>query len=489
MDVVVTRNETVEASFKALNDLIKPVIKRKDGRLRTCGSRDSVGFHASTGRLDSAMLSKPTRWIVRIEGDLDQADELTVHAERCIGSFNLNGGADILGVRILLLHRKNPEDAWGSVPSYEHRLLILSRPPFPVGSSSNTVHCISAVVPDQVDPDDDISNAAQAGEPAPLKGDLWLQRRYAPAQRVTVESTLLLSPRVGSIKGLSQAHQQRLEKALFKTLSHWSLFVWRGESGSKAAVSFVRAFDELEAPSLADTLSESDMLEPEQSQELPPDVLRRARKALQDGFQRFVIVSPDPSLCYALGDVLTSQMETPPERVSLLYDSNDTLASIGQSDAWILQAARQQEALTVLDRACVDQAVVWLSIPRTFDGLSLLKKAYTQNGMEVPDDSVLSSHVLLRTANIVEKEAAGALSPRVIEAFFQVCLHHASGDDWQSLRDDTLRQVWIDAMVMLFPSMLAGLPHETRNSLLTRLCEKLAVPVQEERLLKTLLAA
>lgn len=485
METVITRNDTVEASFKALNELIKPIIRRKNGRLRTCGSRDSVGFHASTGRLDSRMLSKPTRWIVRVEGDLDQPDDLDVHAERCMGSFNLNAGANILGVRVLLLHRKNPEDAWRSVPHYEHRLLILSCPPFPVGSSSNTVHCVSVGAPDPKSAHDE----ADAGEAAPLKGELWLQRRQGPAQRVGVESSLLLSPQVGTIQGLSPSHQERLESVLVSTLSQWSPHVWRGEENSKSAEHFVRAFDVLKAPSLAETLIEGDITRPEQAQDIPLDVLRRARKALQDGFQRFVIVSPDPALSYALGDVLVSQMATPPDRVSLFYDSNGTPASIGESNAWILHAARQQEALTVLDRARVEQAVVWLSIPWVFDGLSLLKKAYAQNGLEAPDDAVLSRHVLLRTANLVEKEAAGALSPRAIGTFFQVCLHHASGDDWQSLADDTLRQVWIDAMVMFFPSMLAGLPHDTRDTLLTRLCEKLTIPVQQERLLKTLLAA
>ncbi len=500
MDVVESRNETVEASFKAFNEMIKPVIKRKNARLRTCGSRDDVTYHPATGRLPNAMLSKPTRWIVRIEGDLDKPDDLNTHAERCIGSFNLNGGADLIGVRVLLLHRRTPDDPWVAVPKYEHRLLILSRPPFPTGSSSNTVHCMSAAHPlktGEKSPDCEDEEPARIGEPAPLSDDLWLQRRNGPAQQVCVEASLLLSPPTGSIEGLSQAHQCCLEEELLKALTQWSPSVWRGEKSSKAAMSFARAFDALEAPALAETIAEGNIAAPEtqREKEIPPDTLRRARKALRDGFQRFVIVSLEPSLSYALGDMLASHLEVHPVQVSrlhamgddLAYSEHNDIASLVPSACWILHTARQQEALRVLDRARVDQTVIWLTIPNAFDELSLLKKAYTQNGIEVPDESALRLHALLRTAKIMKAETAGAMTSRILGEFYQVCLHHAPHTDWQSLTDDTVRQVWVDALVMLFPSMLAGLPLETRLTLLTQLCEQLEIPASEERLLKTLL--
>lgn len=499
MKSVSTLNEAVSASFQTVKQIIDPIMVRKNGRLRTCGQTNKVAYDSAAGRFDARQMGKPPRWIIRVEGNLDKIDGLSVSAERCIGSFNFNQGADIVAVRLMMLHREQKSDEWTAFEEYEHRLLILGRPQFPEGSSSATVYCESThseEAQDEADKDAPEKDKLRKGETPPLAASLSIQRRGAPARNVEVEASLLLSPQQGDPNpSLSPAQQSNLETAITGLFDHWSLSVWSGGRDAAPVMAFSKAFDDLEPETLAKTLANVDSRLAKGVKSITaaitPDVYRRINRAIEDGFQHFVLVSRDADQSRAVGDLIIEKLPITMARLSLLRSTvsishADTL-QVMQQEGWILHVRCHQDALTVLEMVRIDYPLAWLTLPLTVDVDAALCESLRFAGIEPPSEPrQLREHVLSQTVKILMAEEGVIASPRLINQFFQMCLHHAPSASWTVPLDDQTRQLWTDALVVILPPMVSPLSVATKRSLLAQLGERIKLSKQEEHDLMTL---
>ncbi len=497
--VITTHNAAVSASFQATKSLIAPIMKRKNGLLRTCGQKEEAVFDATAGRFNRNLLSKPPRWVIRVEGDLTLPDDLSVEAERCVGSFNFNKGADIVAVRLFILHREQKGDKWQAFEGYEHRLLLLANPLFPEGSSSATVYCNSYQSITDSTPEENLEASeedtpSRPGERPPLDSTLSVQRRGAPARQVEIAAALLLSPPKGAVNALPANQQMALESAVVALFDHWSLSMWAGEQDKAPVIAFAKALDDLEPTPLATTLAEADSQlaagNKSENVTLASDVCRRTQRAIVDGFQHFIIVSRDAEQSHALGDFIIESLPISMARLSLLRSAaslahGDTLQIMQQHEGWVLHVRQHQDALSVLDMARIHHPMVWLTLPLTFDVDTALSQSLRFTGIEPPSNPrELRQHALAQTIKILMIQEGITVSPRLVNQFFQTCLYHAPSASWDVPLDDNTRQIWMDALCLLLPPMISVLSTENKATLLAKLCEKMEISAKEERHLK-----
>lgn len=451
MTIIYTENTHVESAYKAFRDTIKPVEARKSAIIRSCGSTPDVDVDLTTGAFSPRMSAKPPRWIVRVEGALDQPDALTVHAELVLGQYNMTKGVDIAVARVLFLHRDRAGEAWHHFDQYECRLAVMASPSLPEGSSSVALR---------------VPLAETRGDPLPAM--LSVAQRRGPTQTVAIHHAMLLCPPPGeSPASIEPDHQAALEGALLRILEQWPMTVGVGERDETAHLAFARVFDELEVPTVNEQVSEGYAPAPGH---IDDAAYRRFRLAQEAGFTRFIVVSPDADTAHAMAADIRTLMTTHTRPVNdmpcLLVCEDNALPAervalqerVEAEPAWVMIARSHAQASASLGHAQRTLGACTITAVRKVAARDLLQQAYRNASMTPPGDSEdISQHLLFLTWQALEATLPEYAEAQPVDAIFQMCLRLAPADtSWNVPVDDPTQIIWVDTLALMLPAILSG---------------------------------
>lgn len=489
-------NGAVKAAFAALKVVLRPVIERKQAIVRTCGSEPVVTVDMEAGTFDRRLASKPPRWIVRVQGPLDDPDELTVDVDPVMGQYNLTQSVDIVVTRALLLHRDRENERWTAFNQHECRLVVIVNPALPLGSSSVPVRVCLETKSSETST---TPNAWPTREEPPagdaLAPRLSITRRAAPANFVDVHAAMLICPPLEkSGADISRDNQAALEGALVRALAAWPLHVLRDADDTTTQIAFARVFDALTPSTLIDHIRWR--YTPPAEIGIDEAVHRRFALALHAGFSRFVVVTRDHlagrKVIAAMQEILEREShlgrKVPVlracEDVASVDDRRGLQDAVSENVAWILMARTHHEADVSLRGLSQEESVCTLVVIDRVAGRDLLQQAYRNADMTPPGDTQdLSRHLLFLTWQALEHTVPDCTAPRRVDAFFQLCLRLAPTTSWEVPVDDPTRTVWEDAMALLLPALLGSASQVRKERFVRHLGETTDMPEVSERVL------
>ncbi|MDN6179754.1 MAG: hypothetical protein L0I84_01915 [Halomonas subglaciescola] len=473
MKTINTHSAAVLETLEALKDRMSPVITRKHAIIRTCGNEPTVEFDPAEGAFHRKLSAKPPRWIVRIEGPLDQPDALVVEPEGTIGQYNMTQPVGIVVARVLFLHRKNDTQSWEAVPHYECRVVIIVDPPLPLGSSSVALRTVPASPP-----------------ASGLAPSVAVTRRGSPTQTISIHQALLISPPPDNTESIAtQSQRSAMESALLRALEAWPMMTVCEASDQASQMAFARVFDRLETQSITHQILSTSTL-PEVH--VSPDVFRRLSLAVEAGFKRFVVVARELQARHGVAEAagaaikdagsqdpmltLIAAKESDPAR-----ETSRLQALLNDAPGWVLLASSRAQALSSFDGGMPPPDACMLSVYQEVSGRQMLQQAYRNVGMTPPADTDdLSRHLLFITWQVLDRIVPECFDLAQMDALLQLCLRLAPGNTaWEVPVNDDTQRLWADALSLTVPMWLMSAGQNRKEEISRRLGDAAELSEQE----------